>query len=1184
MACKVKSVLAENGKPSVLYEDLLRVTGDQSRALELYTELSDVSFPAHQTDKNGEPTIRAIKNETNLLENYEIARIQKGPRALNQDNIKDDVIESVLFQLDEGIKELERLESSAQTEAERSTLREQIGELEKERGRIASQETAASVRKAANRQLEWANSLVDKDSVSINTVMEAIKLMDMWKPDNTLQFLSENEIKDDSSVYNKLFTDEIGGRPRAIQDKLVRKGMDLVTDLVNKYSINEDFEITKDEITDFKDIGVGKSWFYNISHVDNNLITHFHKTLVNAKRRQDNEVTDLKQKLEELEKNVNPEVLLREDENGNKTAELIGPFSKEYYNQRSEIKNNYFGAVRKSREQDPEQADDTIREAKKQMYSDLNDIEEVIDIRIISDELETDQTLEEYRQELVNKYGEEYAEYAIKKAQSLWEEYKERRQEYKEHLLAEVESNTHTTREDESDGEWVDRKMRKFQMNNSPALYIRDRQDPTSLEFPNSTGWEYTFSLPKADQDFFNERFENLNELEREMWEEISGAIQEGLSYLPPSVRRSMDNTFLPKVQKSTLEMLQDEGMLEAARFKMQDFMDSITSAEDQSLLEDTEEEIPNPFETVGGTPPIRFLDSEDMNSNEISKDPVKATQMFYAMALNYKNMTDVSAEAKMIHRIVSEANTVQNDGKISEGAPASLKEKIEDEMEFLIANNRTVDSEPSEISNFIDPENPTNSINLLRQKKQLENDRDQLKQDFDNNLQPDPANYNNFDSEDFDGELLSESEYNEKLNELDQKYKDLGGRSLIWSSVIDNTLLSWGQLKGMAFNAGASFRNLGFGFIANFIHAAGGRDFDDGDLMTALNIVFRDMSTSAVGSSSKLQSLVDRFGILFDTAEVRFGKDRDSGGKWKDPYVLQNRTEFLVQGLTMAANMVGTTVTDVEGNERNLWEAFDEKGRWKTDEFGENEEWQPSNQRDKGMKFDNFREQTIQLNNRLHGDYSKDSQQKVKKYWWGRLASMFRTWIPETFAYRFGGRRKDRHLGREVVGSYRGTAQALKDNPMGTTLAFLKSVAPGTGQDVEVENVDDTKKEAIARTGREMQVWLTLAAVVTALQPPEDDDRETGAARKMLVNNLLMLKQDVGIYFSPTRMHKLIENPLPATRAIIDFDRAMKSTREFLMDEDYQGDHPIFKWSQTMPVFKQMNTIRWQTERIIPE
>lgn len=1158
--CRVESVVAENGKPSRLYEDLLRITADQSRALELYLELSDTAFPANETDKNGEPVMDAIV-DTGLLNDVEIIRYQKGPEGYNQESIENDVIDAMITQIDYGIQELEKILNSSRDEGERAKIQNQIEELKNDKRKVAGRETVSAVREAANRQLEWAKELSDKDQVSVEEIMQAIKMMDMWKPENTLQFLNSRQIKNEEQPFTKLFN-EVGGRAEAIQNSLVRRGLDRIVDQVNEYGDGYvDIEDVS-ELDQFEEISGTKQWLFNISHVSDDLIGHFHRTLMNAKTDQGNAITDLQQRLNELEEDVSDSsVLLREDENGNKTAELISPFSKEYYKARNGALESYYNSIEASEEQDPERASETLKNAKKKLYGDLNEIENLIDIRYLSEDFDTELSESEYRQNLVDKYGKDRAEYAIERAKKAYANYKSRKLDYREYLLSEVEANTHDTQEGESDSDWIDRKMREFEENNNPAMYIQDRSDPSTLDYPSSTGWEFTFSLPKAGEGHFDEAFENLTDSERALWDEITGTIQESLSYLPRDVRRGMDKTFLPKVRKSIMEEFQDRGMMEAANMWMSNFMNQITDAEDQSLIEEEGQQVPNPFETPGGTPPIRYIGSGDTDHGELSMDPIKATQMFYAMAVNYKKMTDVSAEAKLIHRIVEEGNTVRDDGQISEGAPRKLKDSIEEELEFLIAGNKRDAGKSSKWIDFVSEEsmNPTEWTRIHRKKKELENQRDELKQQL------------------REGKI-SQSEHDERLKELDQEYKDLGGRSLVWSSLVDNTLLSFGQMKGMAINVGAAFRNLMFGFVANFIHAAGGRDFTDSNVVSGLNILFRDVATR----NGKVRALIDRFDILYDTAEVRYGKDRNvTGGT--DLYFLQNNTEHMAQGLTMISKMLNTEIEDANGETRNLWEAFDDKGRWRTDEFGERPEWQPSLEREGGRKFTNFQSEVDQLNKRLHGDYSQHSKQKVKKYMWGRMVSMFRTWIPEVFAYRFGGYRKDPHLGREVVGSYRGTVSAFKDNFMGSAAKMLHSIAPFTGQNMEVEGVEQIDEEAIARAGREMQIWLALAAMAMLAKPGEDE--EDHAARKIMANNLIMLQQDVGLYMSPTRMIDLMKNPMPATRAIIDFDRAMKGTYDYLKEGDnYQGKHPIWRWSSTMPVISQANSVRWQSERILPE
>jgi hypothetical protein len=384
--------------------------------------------------------------------------------------------------------------------------------------------------------------------------------------------------------------------------------------------------------------------------------------------------------------------------------------------------------------------------------------------------------------------------------------------------------------------------------------------------------------------------------------------------------------------------------------------------------------------------------------------------------------------------------------------------------------------------------------------------------------------------------------------------------------------------MKGMGFNLFAGIRNIGHAMVGGLIHAAGGQEFTDRDYMNAFGIFMKDQTSRR----KKIDALMSNFSILFETAEVKYGEDRKFDGL--DPYIIQNKTEFVGQGLTMVATMLNETVTDLDGNERSLWEAYDNDGNWKTDEFGEASEWDPGNQledRSQGQKFVDFRNKVIQLNNSIHGDYAKDSNQRLKKYTLGRLVSMFRTWIPELVAYRWQKTRYDQHLGREVTGTYRDTFRSLRDNGVGQTLKTMTGAIPYMNPETML---DENQAANVRRVGREMQMMVSLTAAILALSGGGDDDDEMSSAKKMALNNLIMLNQDISLWMNPSAQIDLAKNPVPATQVWLDYENAIYQTYEALTNEDFEGKHPAWQWSKAMPVVKQMNTTKWLNERVISE
>ena len=1189
MNCDIQYVVAPNGEISKLFGQLVELTGDKKRAAKLYLDAMDIN--TDQLNDQGDPELDVLVN-MGLLNDTEVMRYQKGPSGYRQTAIEDDVIKQVSQQINNAISSIEKQLNQSLPEGEQENLRDQVRELKKDKRKLES-ETLFNVRQVANRHFQWAKILMNNSSASSRDILQAIRLMDFWDTDITFQFLSEDQRKNEDNIYNETFSD-IGSKATNIRVNLVSTALDRITNEVNKRS---EKEYTKEELFELGEIGWAKENLFNISHVDQPLIQHLDVVLKNAYNASTSIVKSMNQRFNEFEEDVDPSVILRKDENGDPIDEFIGPFSQEYQEKRAAAQARYSNARRNSNDEK-----ELLLKARKNLYDSLNDIEILIDPNKLDD-------IEAYKQELIDKgVPESIANYAVEEAKLSLEKFNKARREFKETVDVEINSGLWQSKafENETPTEYRKRKMKQYDKNNSPYLYYRDRQRDNP-EFAYNSGYKYTNSVPKPNNDYYDEAFQNLSDRKLEFWKYTTGLLSSAQSFLPEPVTRGLDERFFPLIKKTIVEHFKSNGAFYAGKSAFKDFMDNIRSLEEKELTEEEDDELdafrgPADRDQV----PIKYIGDSDLpkrnvaesidhiqtridklendyQSNSIpeeeyekeisslkdklkklkekkkdqSLDVIRATQMFVSMALRYKNMTDVSAHGELIHRLIDEANTVNPNGGIS--SLGKLKNAVKEEINYLVYSVSRKHDEG--MSNMFDnvTDNPLNSASSRRRRKELENMRDELDKQLE------------------DGKI-TQLEWESEMDPLKKEYKELGGKNLVWSKVVDHTLLPYAQLKGMGLNIGAAFRNLGYGIFTNFVHAAGGKDFEDKHVIQAMRIMLQDRE--------KVRSLVDKFGILFEVADIEYGNDRDFEAF--DPYVLQGTTEFFGQGLTLVATMLNTTVTDAEGNERSLWSAYDSKGNWNQEEFGQGSEWRTAEATvdlldNDGRELEEFKRKIVQLNNRLHGDYARNSKQLLKKSVLGRLISMFRTWIPEAVAYRFGEERYDKHLGRQVIGSYRGTGRAIRDNDLGETLSYItKSFVPFMKPDTENSTISDKEQEAIKRSMREMQIYTALAITILAIKDGIGDDDEMSNKRKILINNLIMLQQDIGLFVSPRAMIQLAENPVPAVSIYVDFDNLMTSTHKYLTDEEYQGDHPVFKLTKATPILKQMNTIKWQSERLI--
>ena len=309
-------------------------------------------------------------------------------------------------------------------------------------------------------------------------------------------------------------------------------------------------------------------------------------------------------------------------------------------------------------------------------------------------------------------------------------------------------------------------------------------------------------------------------------------------------------------------------------------------------------------------------------------------------------------------------------------------------------------------------------------------------------------------------------------------------------------------------------------------------------------------------------------------TGEVKFLKGLR-------PYEIQRRTEYFIQGQSLVAQMMFTKITDLKGKVRSLWDAYDDNGEWKTNEFGEAGEWS-----DKGLeaetdnKFTRFRDKAIEVNKILHGNYDVASPTIAKKTLIGRMLFQYRSWMPEGFAQRFQDARWSSQLGRMVKGRWRtlGTLGFVESLRV-TSKALLgsKSAYSGIDEAVDVENM----RKNVA----EMKIAIALYALGVMLRAGVDDDDDDNLMNypaRLLINQLWRVESDIYFYFSPATFKQILRDPIPVMKLYLDFERAMNASYRYIMQDDYKGDAPIIKWMQFFPFTNQLIKTQWLSENVI--
>ena len=1194
MACKIDTVFAENGQPSKLYRKLLDVTGDQRKAMETYLELDRMQFNEEQLDDNGEVILSEINED--ILESYfndvelmyvydEHAHVSPQTRSTNVENN----IRNYLQQAEENLKK----QLNRDTEEQRRTeINRMIEELQDQREQLKQDSsTPETVEDIAGDHLVRIQDILNSDRPDLNDLLYAIQIAEMWDYSITQNFLTKSQKKSDNP-YKKVLLD-INGQFGSKYEDLIDKAYSLMTkEIQNEWEIYSD--ITVEEVKQMKDIGWTTANLLNLSNVDEPLVQLLRNKIIKANQQNGSYIQKKSQNLNRLLDDVDdPTFLLARDDSGEPIDDLIGVFDHRYYRETEDIVDRYLYLLSNS-----DVDDKTISRAQKKMFRQLDNFQRTIDMNKV---LENE---EAYRQELMEIYGKkDLVDFAINKAKERFEIYKRRRRSKREELEHKIHNNDVELKENQTEQQYIEENLNLFDLNYDPRRFVN--QD---VGVKSYTGYQHSYQIAK-DPSMVNERFYSMSKSERALYDEVTNILMEAKQYLPDYVSRKVSKeTFLPAVKAGLVEIFKEDGVRAAMKTAANNWFDEILG--DINELEFRQQKVEteaNPFTGVGGVVPVKYtkkVETEEGNpdaiyeegaiyskgtlvkkgnkyykslvddnsldvteqgwkeieSNNYTKNVVAATKAFMYMSFMYKQLNKVSIEADLILKMVGEAQTVEDGRVVKDQGPVRLKERIINEIKHQIyGDRRDSEYEADQFFGFLTSVNPKEHYKNVTRKREIENERDEL--------------YTQLDNGDID-----QQEFSKRLLELKEEYKNLGGRSLIWGNLIDSTLLKFTQIKGMGYNLMAAVRNVIHGFHATMVHAAGDQEFNEQDVLNSLGTILSELSGGT--TNAKFLNIIKRFDILHTVDEVEFNKDRESSGKgW---FVFQNWTEKLGQGISTVAAMKSRKIQDKEGNTRNLYEAYDNDGNWKTEEFGEQQEWQYGTpDREVGQEFSRFQIMIKQLNGQLHGDFASTSTHPFKRHLIGRAVSMFKTYLPEIIKYRFGQKTYDAELRRSKEGIHRSLAMNAMTKPKDVFNIAWTEAIPGVGrlQDSEL-TIDAGDAANIRRSLRELRVMMYLALVGLILKSLWDEEEDW--KKIYIANQILRIDQDIQSYVDPNTGLNIAKDPLVLMGTITQAQGVLTSSHRQLFDEEYQGDHPLWKTAKLMPISSQITSMSYQAGQII--
>jgi hypothetical protein len=1225
MSCSIENVLAPNGEPSKLFNDMASLTRDSQRALILYLESKAMGPGDFLVDENGEPQLseiihvlpglttldqeRFFSNRPDILDMPATSSYQKRKARTTQrrkELLKENLaIEALMNKTLAGLK---RSRDNARDSDVRGWYQDQINKLQDQRNRVFWADDIDSVKKIAIEQLEWARKMVSSRNPSKQAIGLAADLVTAWSWETTSRFLSE-----DNDAEGSLWAEVFG----AISEEAHRLDLTLLKSL--RHNVLKD--INKSGIpTEAKDllvqteIGFTRRVLFDLGTVDSKLAQYIDSTLKDAARNQAGVLARISKELAARSVGVQMSNLLQKNKDGNITGSLITPYSSEY----QDLVLRATSARRIQLENATKASTLAVgivltSAANRNYYQKRRQVDIAIDIRKLRG---PDRA--KYEQRLVDQLGPEIADNAIADAERAYIEYKKERENAEARFQAEVvggEAELLTIGgQKELTSEYIARRLDEWEKANSPDQYLEEFYARSKKVYHSTEGEGFVVHVPKMKQSngeltgHYDQAYKDLNDVDREFLDYVLGLSKNLLAYLPKSETRDLGAGFLPVIQKTILEQvlgngswadLQLKGGYLAAREKL---LRSFT--DEQVLKMNAEQERSRvALNPITGDPvrsiPIKYIEGakirrkkgetdeaynarvKDVLSGR-SFDLIKIMEMFAAMAINYKHMSDVEGKVLLAQRVMNEAEEIRTRGGgaihdffgklvTQKDGKTQLKQMTQYAIDGMLYGAKRKEEEYVTSFALYDV-NPLIHGRKATIAAQLRKEHLDLQEAYDN-------------------KEIEEEVYQAEKNRIESEYEALGGRRLSVGKSMDN-LLAFTQAKGMGWNLTAGIANVGFGIMSNIIHSGANIDFNERELMTASRIM---LAARKSGTGTKAYNMIRLLDVLFEITEIGYGKNADRAKfkniEWaKNPYEVQRRTEFFLQGTSVVAQLMHEKITDLSGKERSLWDAFTNEGTWNEAEFGpQPDEWKTEDLgADTKNSFTRFRNKVIGVNKKLHGNYDPNSPVEAKKWVAGRALLMFRSWMAEGFEWRFAHQRYDDQLGREIKGRWLSYRDQIKEHGFPQTVALVAKMM--VNKTKFSEGMSELDRQNMMSNIMELRFYIALSAAMVMLKYAmgDDDDEEEGiglATARILISQLYRVEADMTFYISPSTMLEISKNPVPAFKTITDFQDAMSSTFDYVNKPDYEGLHPAAKWGKAFPIGTQAykmwymgsNDINWE-------
>jgi len=1110
MACEIKELLAPNGKPSKLYQDLLNFTGSQTEALTFYLSTQTDKFKSwfgnsldsEFIDSNGEPKLKNGVIYNNLGESYELYPKEEIVEEVIEeeeeistsdltDNTKD--FEQLIDRQEDLVKVLKgRL---TQRGVNREAIKNRIERVEATIDNLIDKNTNKAVLEAANQTIEEIENIfanIETDLEGDISSKQGLKILDTLHYNNI--FLSAwGDLRDfvqyEGERKQDLFILE--GKLADLQNRYLELGKEAFLKIARQVSYNP--SLTKEKLFgSIEDTNLGVLYTMGTAASNSDLVKVTDDLIKQAKFKANQEYIELKKLIESKSdkvlkhlrvKNFNEtDVFLQLDKNGNFTGNYIGPYKYEYYQNKikfiEEAKKNpklwskYFKFVR---ENSNFITQEEVNSGKSQHFS-----EEELELQ--------KELLEEYEDDL------EQVKIALQDMGLTEEQQVKEVQNWEYHHSPYITMNDVVTKK-------VRSKYRKF------AFKYTLREKP-------SKKWE-------------DNRFNKIknDEVLLDYWNFMTNTIKNNNKNLP---YLNVGGHYLPEMDKAFWERLrQSKG---SVKDLVLDELISAVSQETEDIIDTRVNIAGKTFKNI----PVRMM-ANKLNPEEKSRNIAEILLTHSAMSTQYKYKSQIEPLAQASLDFIDSMDRIET----IEGGTAkmTLNGRTKD-MGKTLHNTRN-HLEHAINAYFYDErrgekKGRISTIKTSKQKKEIAALEAKLKS----------------------GEL-TDKEFTAAKMKLSRQ---------ITSSTITDNMIKLTYLKALSLpNVVSPAVNMLYGIASNFIYAAPGIDVDSNSVYKAskimLSATFKNIGNKInPGVTDKVYAWMETLDVLGEVNESNYGSKKTVLDK---ATILQQKAEYFNQGSLMLAYLIKNKIKDASGKSVPIWEAYtvkDGKLTWDTNKMGKQTKV-PENklfaEDGRGINLYRLSRKIAGMNKPIHGDYESDLY--MKKSDLGRIISLFKTWLPAAVAYRFGRERFDPELGKTIKGRYKSYLKVEEID--GTEVKgamkimrkyLLNSLVRGKKAYSHLSEVDKVNLMRNVRELHFMASTVLLAALLKGLADEEEDNTFSKSALFLLTNALSKTNADLSFFLNPSSSAQIMDNLISIYGTAKDITNLIPATIDTITGEAY--------------------------------